>query len=47
MRNPEDLSGKDGELILVEFTEEHPPLMNQVSFPHSNAQHFLLHPNPR
>lgn len=30
MRNPEDLSGKDGELILVEFTEEHPPLMNQV-----------------
>lgn len=31
MRNPEDLSGKDGELILVEFTEEHPPLMNQVS----------------
>lgn len=32
MRNPEDLSGKDGELILVEFTEEHPPLMNQVKF---------------
>lgn len=31
MRNPEDLSGKDGELILVEFTEEHPPLMNQVN----------------
>lgn len=31
MRNPEDLSGKDGELILVEFCEEHPPLMNQVS----------------
>lgn len=30
MRNPEDLSGKDGDLVLVEFCEEHPPLMNQV-----------------
>ncbi|XP_055699483.1 transcription initiation factor TFIID subunit 1 isoform X1 [Phlebotomus papatasi] len=30
MRNPEDLTGRDGELILVEFCEEHPPLMNQV-----------------
>ncbi|KAH8381371.1 hypothetical protein KR093_003697 [Drosophila rubida] len=30
MRNPEDLSGKDGEIVLAEFCEEHPPLMNQV-----------------
>ncbi|EDW81773.2 uncharacterized protein Dwil_GK12244 [Drosophila willistoni] len=30
MRNPEDLSGKDGDIILTEFCEEHPPLMNQV-----------------
>ncbi|XP_004536590.1 transcription initiation factor TFIID subunit 1 isoform X1 [Ceratitis capitata] len=30
MRNPEDLSGKDGDIILCEFCEEHPPLMNQV-----------------
>lgn len=30
MRNPEDLTGKDGEIVLVEFCEEHPPLMNQV-----------------
>ncbi|XP_055587369.1 transcription initiation factor TFIID subunit 1 isoform X2 [Uranotaenia lowii] len=30
MRTPDDLSGRDGELILVEFCEEHPPLMNQV-----------------
>ncbi|XP_044752850.1 transcription initiation factor TFIID subunit 1 isoform X2 [Coccinella septempunctata] len=30
MRTPEDLSGKDGDLILIEFCEEHPPLMNQV-----------------
>lgn len=30
MRTPEDLSGKDGQLVLVEFCEEHPPLCNQV-----------------
>ncbi|XP_017030698.1 transcription initiation factor TFIID subunit 1 isoform X2 [Drosophila kikkawai] len=30
MRNPEDLSGKDGDIVLTEFCEEHPPLMNQV-----------------
>nr|XP_023018958.1 transcription initiation factor TFIID subunit 1-like [Leptinotarsa decemlineata] len=30
MRTPEDLTGRDGELILVEFCEEYPPLMNQV-----------------
>lgn len=31
MHSPEDLSGKDGDLILVEFCEQHPPLMNEVS----------------
>ncbi|CAG5087297.1 Similar to Taf1: Transcription initiation factor TFIID subunit 1 (Drosophila melanogaster) [Cotesia congregata] len=30
MRTPEDLTGRDGGLILLEFIEEHPPLMNQV-----------------
>lgn len=30
MRTPEDLSGRDGELVLVEFCEEHPPLLSQV-----------------
>lgn len=30
MRTPEDLTGRDGDLILLEFCEEHPPLMNQV-----------------
>lgn len=30
MRTPEDLTGRDGELILIEFCEEHPPLINQV-----------------
>ncbi|EZA60385.1 Transcription initiation factor TFIID subunit [Ooceraea biroi] len=30
MRTPEDLTGRDGEVVLIEFSEEHPPLMNQV-----------------
>ena len=30
MRKPEDLTGKDGDLILTEFCEEHPPLVMQV-----------------
>lgn len=30
MRTPEDLTGRDGDIILVEFCEEHPPLINQV-----------------
>ena len=28
MRTPEDVSGKDGELVLFEYMEEHPPLMS-------------------
>lgn len=30
MRSAEDLTGRDGELALIEFSEEHPPLINQV-----------------
>jgi hypothetical protein len=30
MRTPDDLTGRDGDIILIEFCEEHPPLMNQV-----------------
>ena len=30
MRTPEDLTGKDGALLLFEYCEEHPPLLNQV-----------------
>ncbi|OQV14356.1 Transcription initiation factor TFIID subunit 1 [Hypsibius exemplaris] len=30
MKIPEDLSVQDGELILVEYSEEHPPLISQV-----------------
>ena len=30
MRTCDDLTGKDGDLILCEYSEEHPPLMMQV-----------------
>lgn len=30
MRTPQDLTGMDGELFLSEYSEEHPPLLNQV-----------------
>ncbi|XP_058793078.1 transcription initiation factor TFIID subunit 1-like isoform X2 [Phymastichus coffea] len=30
MRTPKDLTGRDGEIVLIEFSEEHPPLVNQV-----------------
>lgn len=39
MRTPEDLTGKDGDIVLVEFGEEHPPLINQVN--------VLFHPSKR
>jgi hypothetical protein len=31
MRTAEDLTGRDGDLVLIEFCEEHPPLVNQVN----------------
>lgn len=30
MRTPDDLTGRDGSIILVEYCEEYPPLLNQV-----------------
>ena len=30
MRTPEDLTGKDGDIIFLEYNEEHPPLLSQV-----------------
>lgn len=32
MRTSEDLTGRDGDLVLIEFCEEHPPLVNQVNY---------------
>ncbi len=33
MRSPQDLSGFDGEIVFFEYSEEVPPVMNQVPFP--------------
>ena len=30
MRSPDDLTGRDGELILAEYSEQYPPLINQI-----------------
>lgn len=30
MRTPQDLTGKDGDLILAEYSEEYPPVIMQV-----------------
>ncbi len=30
MRTPDDLTGRDGEIVLAENSEEHPPLVMQV-----------------
>ena len=30
MRNADDLTGKDGEIVLAEYSEQYPPLMMQV-----------------
>lgn len=30
MRTPQDLTGMDGDLILAEYSEEFPPILNQV-----------------
>lgn len=44
MRTPEDLSGKDGELILAEYSEEHPPLMMQVGMATKIKNYFKRRP---
>lgn len=31
MRTPEDLTGKDGDIIFLEYCEEYPPLLSQAS----------------
>ena len=32
IRDLEDISGKDGELLLIEYCEEFPPLLGMVRF---------------
>lgn len=42
MRTAEDLTGRDGDLVLIEFCEEHPPLINQVNYRHFGVLLKLL-----
>ena len=44
MRTPEDLSGKDGDLILAEMSEEHPPLVMQVGMATKIKNYFKRKP---
>ncbi|KAK2151093.1 hypothetical protein LSH36_376g04026 [Paralvinella palmiformis] len=44
MRSAEDLTGKDGELILAEFSEEFPPLMNQVGMASKMKNYYKRKP---
>jgi transcription initiation factor TFIID subunit 1 len=40
MRKPEDISGQDGEIVLFEYMEEHPPLLSLVGM--CSKVHFIL-----
>ena len=41
MRTPEDLTGKDGDLMLVEYIEENPPLLSLVCVLRVNEMFFI------
>ena len=45
MRTAEDLSGCDGELILVEFCEEYPPLMSAIGMCSKLLNYYQVNPN--
>ena len=44
MRTPEDVSGKDGELILMEYMEEYPPLLSLVGMASKIKNYFKRKP---
>lgn len=44
MRTPEDLSGKDSDIILTEMSEEHPPLVSQVGMATKIKNYFKRKP---
>jgi transcription initiation factor TFIID subunit 1 len=44
MRTPEDLSGKDSDIILAEMSEEHPPLVSQVGMATKIKNYFKRKP---
>lgn len=40
MRTPQDLTGKDGDLILAEYSEENAPLMMQVGMANKMKNYY-------
>ena len=44
MRTPEDVSGKDGEILLMEYSEEYPPLMSLVGMCSKIKNYFKRKP---
>ena len=44
MRTPEDVSGKDGEILLFEFMEEYPPLLSLVGMCSKIKNYFKRKP---
>lgn len=45
MRTPEDVSGKDGELVLFEYCEENPPLLNLVGMASKVMNYYKRSPD--
>ncbi len=44
MRTPEDVSGRDGELVLFEFSEEHPPLLSLIGMASKVKNYYKVGP---
>ena len=44
MRTPEDVSGKDGEILLMEYMEEYPPLLSLVGMCSKIKNYFKRKP---
>ncbi|GAV06552.1 hypothetical protein RvY_16518 [Ramazzottius varieornatus] len=44
MRTPEDLSAMDGEIVLAEYSEEHPPLISQIGMATRIKNYFKRKP---
>ena len=44
MRTPEDVSGKDGEILLFEYMEEYPPLLSLVGMCSKIKNYFKRKP---
>ena len=41
MKKIRDLTGKDGDLVLLEFCEDYPPFMNQLGMASEMCNYYL------